>query len=270
MNEILVHVREHEAQTPAAGYAARLAAARAAALTGVFVVPDYLGATLEPELLAELMGQTRRAVEEAVAAKSAFLDMAAAAGVAAAAWRVAEGRADEALAQASLCHDLLVLDHAREESGRTSDLPGIVLRAGAPCLVLPRGDCHWHVLERVAIGWNGSPEAMRAVYAALPFLHGRQVLLVLGEERATYAGVVWHPPFDIAACLRGHGAAVEVRHTDAKTDAVGDALLEEARRFRADLLVMGAYGRSRFSEWALGGATRDVLQRAELPLLLRH
>ena len=270
MNEILVHIREHEVHTPAACYAARLAAAQGASLTGVFVVPDYLGATLEPELLAELMGETRRAVEAAVAAKASFLDMATSLGAGAADWVVAEGRADEALAQASLCHDLLVLDHAREDSGRISDLPGIVLRAGTPCLVLPRGEYHWHPVERVAIGWNGSPEAVRAVHAALPFLRDRQVLLVLGEERAAYPGLVWHPPFDIAAYLRGHGAAVEVRRTEAKADAVGNALLEEARRFRAGMLVMGAYGRSRFSEWALGGATRDVLQQADLPLLLRH
>ena len=270
MHEILVHVREHEVPTPAAACAAHLAAAHGGSLTGVFVVPDYLGATLDPELLAELMGQTRRAVADAIAAKSSFLDRAASLGVAAATWTVVEGRADEALAQASLCHDLLVLDHAREESGRASDLPGIVLRAGAPCLVLPRGECRWRAAERVAIGWNGSPEAARAVHAALPFLRGRQVLLVLGEERAAYPGLAWHPPFDIAAYLRGHGATVEVRCTDAKADAAGGTLLEEARGFRADLLVMGAYGRSRFSEWVLGGATRDVLQWADMPLLLRH
>ena len=45
-------------------------------------------------------------------------------------------------------------------------------------------------------------------------------------------------------------------------------LLEEAARVRADLLVMGAYGRSRLSEWAFGGATRQVLHGASLPVLL--
>lgn len=270
MHAILVYAREHEAPTAAVRYAAHLAAARSAALTGVFTVPDYLGSTMEPELLAELIGQMRQTVEEAIAARPAFLDRAAALGVGTAAWCVVEGPADEALAQASLYHDVLVLDHARADGGRVADLPGIVLHAASACLVLPRGDCHWHEVERVAVAWNGSPEALRAMHAARPFLRGRQVLLLRGEERAAYPGLTWHPPFDPAAWLREQGAVVEESAIAAKADAVGAALLDEAARFRANLLVMGAYGRSRFSEWVLGGATRDVLQWAELPLLLRH
>jgi nucleotide-binding universal stress UspA family protein len=33
---------------------------------------------------------------------------------------------------------------------------------------------------------------------------------------------------------------------------------------------MGAYGRTRLSEWVLGGATRHMLQHASLPVLMRH
>jgi len=36
------------------------------------------------------------------------------------------------------------------------------------------------------------------------------------------------------------------------------------------LLVAGAYGHSRYREWVLGGATRELLQRAPVPLLLAH
>jgi nucleotide-binding universal stress UspA family protein len=47
-------------------------------------------------------------------------------------------------------------------------------------------------------------------------------------------------------------------------------LLARCIDVHADLLVMGAYGHSRLREWVLGGATRHVLQHAQLPLLLRH
>jgi nucleotide-binding universal stress UspA family protein len=50
----------------------------------------------------------------------------------------------------------------------------------------------------------------------------------------------------------------------------GAVLLRAAIEFRADLLVMGAYGRTRFSEWLLGGATQHVLCHAELPVLMQH
>jgi nucleotide-binding universal stress UspA family protein len=52
--------------------------------------------------------------------------------------------------------------------------------------------------------------------------------------------------------------------------AVGEMIAHAARRCHADLLVMGAYGRSRLSEWALGGATRSVLFDASIPVFLKH
>lgn len=50
----------------------------------------------------------------------------------------------------------------------------------------------------------------------------------------------------------------------------GPTLLEEARERAADMLVMGAYGRSRLREFILGGATHDVLEQSTTPILMRH
>jgi nucleotide-binding universal stress UspA family protein len=35
-------------------------------------------------------------------------------------------------------------------------------------------------------------------------------------------------------------------------------------------VLMGAYGRSRFAEFVLGGVTRSLLAEAPLPLVLSH
>ncbi|HLH49172.1 MAG TPA: universal stress protein, partial [Roseiarcus sp.] len=43
-----------------------------------------------------------------------------------------------------------------------------------------------------------------------------------------------------------------------------------ARRVSADLIVTGAYGHSRLREWILGGVTRDLIARSEIPLLMAH
>jgi nucleotide-binding universal stress UspA family protein len=51
---------------------------------------------------------------------------------------------------------------------------------------------------------------------------------------------------------------------------VGSALMALARDAAAGLMVCGAYGHSRYREWALGGATRELLVRAPLPLLIAH
>ncbi|HEY9132866.1 MAG TPA: universal stress protein [Dyella sp.] len=53
-------------------------------------------------------------------------------------------------------------------------------------------------------------------------------------------------------------------------DGIGPTLLDAVAENHADLLVMGAWGHSRFNEWVLGGATRYVLQHARLPVLMAH
>jgi nucleotide-binding universal stress UspA family protein len=272
MKDILVYVRDFGKRTPAANFGVRLAATFGASVTCVYVCPQplYLAPAYEPELMARAIEDTRLLVREAVQARPAFLDWASAQGVPQCDWLVAEGDAGDALAQAATRHDLLVLDHAEEGHGSSWDIPALVLKADIPCLVLPRSGVHYAPFERVAIGWNGSPEAMRAVHAALPFLQGKRVLLMHGEERGKFPGLEWEPSFSIMDYLQRHGVTAEQRTILATHDEAGTAILDEAMKFRADLLVMGAYGRSRFSEWMLGGATRHVLAWTDIPVLMRH
>jgi len=61
---------------------------------------------------------------------------------------------------------------------------------------------------------------------------------------------------------------VEVRRLSSSGEDVGRLLLSQAAAFRADLLVMGAYGQSQLSEWMFGGVTRTVLREASLPILM--
>jgi nucleotide-binding universal stress UspA family protein len=83
------------------------------------------------------------------------------------------------------------------------------------------------------------------------------------EERESQA-------VDIAAHLDRHGANVEISAIDANGGTVGAVLLDEARRMSADLIVMGAYGHSRFREWILGGVTREMIAQSDTQILLAH
>jgi nucleotide-binding universal stress UspA family protein len=47
-------------------------------------------------------------------------------------------------------------------------------------------------------------------------------------------------------------------------------MLAEAGYMGADMLVLGGYGHSRTREWLVGGATRDLLASATMPMLLSH
>lgn len=272
MKDILIHVRNIKDHTPAGFFGMRLAAASGATATGVYVYPAPIGyaPAYNPELLAAVMDNARALERDALNARKPFLEWAASLGVPRAEWLVAEGDASHALAQAATRHDLLVLDHASPDDGLAPDIPDIILRAGVPCIVTPHHPQNFRPFDRIAVGWNGSPEATRALHAALPFMHGKEILLMTGEERETYHGVAWRTPFDVVAYLERHAVTVTHSPINSTPADAGGALLEEAMHFNADLLVIGAYGRNRFSEWLLGGATRYALTWAEMPVLLQH
>jgi nucleotide-binding universal stress UspA family protein len=59
-----------------------------------------------------------------------------------------------------------------------------------------------------------------------------------------------------------------IAHT--KELEVGDVILSAAADVSADLIVMGAYGRSRLRELVLGGATHDIFRRMTVPVLMSH
>ncbi len=169
--------------------------------------------------------------------------------------------------------DLVVLGQAEasedNETGLLPDLPDyVLLNCGRPVLVVPRSGRFPTIGKRVLVAWNGSPEAAKAVTAALPLLRGaEQVTLAVLGHSADRLGE--SPGADIALYLARHGVNVEVLRRPEPEDP-GRALLSLAADFNVDLLVMGAYGHSRFRELMLGGATRTVLATATLPVLMAH
>ncbi|HEX7382101.1 MAG TPA: universal stress protein [Nevskiaceae bacterium] len=273
-HDILIHVRDFKQRTPAVEFGVQMAKAFDATVTGVYVCPErlYAAASYGVAWVTDAMLESeRQLVEDAIGAGATFRQWAAQQGVGHNGWLVAEASTGNALAQASMRHDLLVLDHSPEDrSGSAAEVSEVVLKTFTPCMVVPPGHGAFDGFTRIAIGWNGSPEAMRAVYAALPLLRGHDVLLMRGEERMMTYRVDWHPPLDIVKYLNRYDVHVDEKAIDAGRDDVGAALMETAAQYGADLLVMGAYGRSRFSEWILGGATRDILASASIPVLLRH
>lgn len=272
IRDVLVHVRDFRDHTSAADYGVRLAAGVGAAVTGLYASPKpgVAPAYVSDVIRAAITEAARQLVKDAVLAKPGFVEWATSLGAQRAAWLVAEGKACDALAQASAWHDLLVLDRGGDARLATGEIARVILKAGVPCIVVPERARQFSGLKRIAIGWNGSPEAMRTIHGALPLLKGREVLLLRSEEPVASQRVEWTPPFDIVDYLESHDATVTERRILETRDDAGGVLLEEALEFEADLFVIGVYGRSRFSEWMLGGATRYALTWADVPVLLRH
>jgi len=275
MRDILVHANSFTTWSHAVGYAAKLAAAQSASLTAVYVYPSPLHmmpAYGAPALLATIVEQSRRIENESLAAESSFTTWAKALGVQHAAWHVAEGFVPEALAHIGNWHDLLVLERNDEAPWESAgDLGSVVVRTGLPCLVVPPGALDQTTFDCIALAWNGSQEALRAIHAARPLLaRARRVVLLTGHRRDPLSEIGWRPPFDIHDYLHRHRVNAERREISADDNEAGAALLAAADALHADLLVMGAYGRNRFSEWMFGGATRHVLGHAGIPVFMRH
>jgi nucleotide-binding universal stress UspA family protein len=274
MKDILAYADNYSSWTPSMEYAAGLAAAFSGHLTGVHVVasPYMMVSPYDaPLLLSRIVDELRQIREEACARRSAFEAQARVLGARSALWEVAEGEVPDVLSQIGNWHDVLVLGRDEKSNwGSPQSLGGLVLRSHLPCIVTPR-TCSTARAQCVALGWNHSPEAIRAIHAALPILAAAgRIVILSGKAREQPLTIGWKPEFDLGAYLRGHGLRVEDRELDSSDADAGAALLEAASECRADLLVVGAYGRARFSEWIFGGATRHVLAEAHIPVFLRH
>lgn len=278
MRDILVYSESFKRWGAGVEYAARLARIFDAHLTGIWVCASPTASIPileEPELLAGLLDAAISLEREAFASAASFTGHVLKLGQRKAAWQVAEGDVPEALALAGCWHDLLVVERTdRTVWGTTAALGNLVLGVdGLPCIAVPadvtRRDPD---ADAVAIAWNGSAEAMRAVHAALPLLRrARRVAILRGEQHPPAGMTAWQPPFDLAEYLLRHGVSTETRAiAGGSEEDIGAALLRAADEAGAALLVMGAYGHSRFHEWVLGGVTRHVIEHADMPVLLRH
>jgi nucleotide-binding universal stress UspA family protein len=144
----------------------------------------------------------------------------------------------------------------------------LILQCPRPVVVVPPSTAVDNRGARPLLAWDGGLAASRAVTAALPLLRRAQlVTLAVCNAASQYHAHGPQPGADLATYLARQGVKLDVvvRDTD---DEVGAALLALAAERDADLLVMGCYGHTRLRELLLGGATRTVLHRATLPVLM--
>jgi len=141
----------------------------------------------------------------------------------------------------------------------------------APVLILPEGGLPGAKLpSRIVIGWNQSREAMVAVRRALPFLKRASIVDIVVIDPPTHGPERSDPGGALCQMLVRHGVHAEVSVLARTMPRVSDVLARHALDENADLLVMGAYGHSRFREAILGGATRNMLEHSAVPVFLAH
>lgn len=120
--------------------------------------------------------------------------------------------------------------------------------------------------DHVAIGWNGSLEATRAIAMAMPMIaSAASVTILSGGTSQPAAG-----PEDLQRYLELKEVASTVRRFEAKSSNVGTRLLEETKAAGAGTLIMGAYHDSYERETLFGGNSQAVVQAADIPVILVH
>jgi nucleotide-binding universal stress UspA family protein len=177
----------------------------------------------------------------------------------------------ERLADEAHFHDITIVA-LKDTDGPGQDIAEqLIFESGRPVLLLPdsgEGDLS-AILNNVAIAWDFSRPATRAIADAMPFLQrAKQVgVVTVTDDKAVKEAAT---AASLARYLARHGVAAALEETKANGRAIGDVLHTYVDKHNVDLLVMGGYGHSRMREFILGGATKSVLMDPPTWTLISH
>lgn len=139
-----------------------------------------------------------------------------------------------------------------------------------PVLVMPDNATLPGHITRVVVAWNESTEALGAVRSALPILANADLVNITVIDPPQHGPDRSDPGGALCQMLNRHDVQAEVSVLAKTMPRISDVLCRHVRDQDAELLVMGAYGHSRFRESIMGGATRNMLELAELPVFMAH
>ncbi|NTF07309.1 universal stress protein [Agrobacterium rubi] len=182
------------------------------------------------------------------------------------------GYASSSALQSARCADIVIARQPNSSalSDSRGDLDNFLYESGRPVLLVPHTLTQPKPVRRVLVAWNGSREATRAVFDALPFLIAAESVEIFSFG-ADDSDDDAKPPAgnDLASTLARHGINVTVTSQEKAQGVSAKSAIESRLADNSvDLLVMGAYGHSRWWEMLFGGVTRTVLDKTTALTLL--
>jgi nucleotide-binding universal stress UspA family protein len=251
LRTLLIHIAGDDTDAGRLSAGAQIARRAGAKMTAIFVDarPDMPVAVLGRGASAAYLGAAAEAADHAAATSRAHLD-----GLEVT-WDREEGEAHEVLTRRGRTVDLLVTGPTEAD---------LVLATGGPVLVVPKVP-RTTLGKRVAVAWDGSAQAARAVRDSLPILRDAEQVSVISIGTQPSTGNLLNA---LLPWLERHEIDAVPHRREAREP--GAAILRVAEEDGSDLLVMGAYGRPPWGEAIFGGVTRFILERAPIPLFLAH
>jgi nucleotide-binding universal stress UspA family protein len=175
------------------------------------------------------------------------------------------------LVNRSRLSDLSLVAVKDYDGGQEKMIESLLFESGRPLLLFSEQsvDKLSNSFDHVAIAWDHSAQAARAVGDALPLLQSAKVVHILTAADKSTPSLL-----ESGNALVGHLAkhGVEASFKMAKIDgsSVGKVFEAYVKANSIDLLVMGAYRHSRLREFVMGGATYTVLGHPPCWVLMAH
>ncbi len=142
-----------------------------------------------------------------------------------------------------------------------------LFEGGAPVLIVP-GEISETFGTRILVAWNQSNEALVAARRALPLLQAAEAVEITVVDPSPHSAEGSEPGSTFCQMLTRQGVKADVAVLARTLPKISEIIARRATEIGADMIVMGAYGHSRFRQAILGGATRNMLEAANIPVFL--
>lgn len=279
MKTLLLPLQNISMMTSTLDYAVRLAQRTGAYIEGFplrFGIPQYvvaeLAAGLPPESYqakSEVELNEMREFFEAFMLKHDIPRAAGASRRPCFSWLATAPEGEDFVGAYGRAFDLIVMPrHDDDAAGpHRRAIESALFESGRPVLLTPLNPPR-SVATNILIHWNGSTEQARINAFAMPLLHLAErvsVLTVIGGQ------AVPGPTADqIVRQLRYNDIAANLLRVELEKRDTGEAVLDAARAHGCDLLIKGAFTRTRLRQMIFGGATSYIMEHADLPVLMAH
>lgn len=285
LKDLLIYLDPANRSPAAVRLAVDLAHRHGSSLTALYVrgwSPEQLAHLRTAELAGQSFGAlgafsqgVERAIDRGVLETQTAVESLAAQQRIALEWRVIDGEPRTVLPQHARYADLCILGAdtpAASTAGGYRFSEEMLFVAGRPVLLVPNDASGQTLGAHIAVAWNSSRSAARALNDAMPLLELSESTTLItvnpGDSIEARGGL---PVQRLLEHLRRHGVSAHLTElSDVPADAVAAALQEKARAAGADLLVAGAHGHTWLREVLLGSVTRDLLAHLALPVMMSH
>ena len=188
-------------------------------------------------------------------------------GTASTSWIEEQGRQVDIIKRHGRLADLICVampDVDRNLGANT--LKAALFNTGRPVMMCPPKDKPLASLcTRVAIAWNGSIQASRAVASTTSVLEQADDVMVFTSG----AEVNGADAASLLEYLSARGVNATLERFDASRK-VGKDLMDHCNSHDIDTLIMGAYSNSHETETVFGGTTQYIVDHSQIPVILVH